>query len=106
MSQQESKGVIGDVVDSINTPGVNSGVIIVTNVAFAGLFGSLLLLGFGWEFNFHVIFMLVTTIVLWGAINYFIAEITNLPPAEEGNQNGKQVKAKPTRVTKGRSKRE
>ncbi|KNC83827.1 hypothetical protein SARC_03934 [Sphaeroforma arctica JP610] len=68
----EDNGMIGDVVNSIFQPGVNKGLHQFTNYAFIGLLVVLLALGIFYEFNIHVMFMLVLSTGLLIAINWYV----------------------------------
>lgn len=70
-----SRGFVGDVVGSVFEPGINRSVILLLNFSFVGLVLSLLFLGFVWEFNAHVLFLLVCTSILIGFMQWFLAQM-------------------------------
>ncbi|KAJ1940879.1 hypothetical protein FBU59_003676 [Linderina macrospora] len=76
-STKQSKGVFQDVIDSIFEPGVNHGVLVVMNCAFAGLFLILLYLLVATGFNLHVCALTLIAILLFGSIQWFIRELAN-----------------------------
>ncbi|KAJ2769222.1 hypothetical protein IWQ56_002635 [Coemansia nantahalensis] len=79
-------GVFRDVIDSIFEPGVNRGVLVVMNGAFAGLFAILGYLLFATRLNIHVCALTVIAALLFAAIQWFIREVAAVqkPPAAAG----------------------
>ncbi|KAJ2900835.1 hypothetical protein GGI21_002185 [Coemansia aciculifera] len=75
-SSVKSSGILGDIVNSIFEPGVNRGVLIVMNGAFAGLFLILTYLLFATHFNIHVCALTLIAAGLFASIQWFIQEAT------------------------------
>ncbi|KAJ2060806.1 hypothetical protein GGI17_003516 [Coemansia sp. S146] len=72
----KSSGILGDIVSSIFEPGVNRGVLVVMNSAFAGLFLILAYLLFATNFNLHVCALTLIAVCLFASIQWFIQEAT------------------------------
>ncbi|KAJ2490946.1 hypothetical protein IWW37_002725 [Coemansia sp. RSA 2050] len=72
----KSSGILGDIVSSIFEPGVNRGVLVVMNSAFAGLFLILAYLLFATHFNLHVCALTLIAMGLFISIQWFIKEAT------------------------------
>ncbi|KAJ2685076.1 hypothetical protein IWW39_004518 [Coemansia spiralis] len=72
----KSSGILGDIVNSIFEPGVNRGVLVVMNSAFAGLFLILAYLLFATHFNLHVCVLTLIAMGLFISIQWFIKEAT------------------------------
>ncbi|KAJ2332109.1 hypothetical protein GGI00_002941 [Coemansia sp. RSA 2681] len=85
-------GILGDIVSSIFEPGVNRGVLVVMNSAFAGLFLILTYLLFATHFNIHVCALTLIAACLFASIQWFIQEATasknkaTATPTPPGNQ--------------------
>lgn len=76
---------VGEVAYSMLNPGINKSTLIVVYVSMGSLFLSLLFLGFVWEFNFHVLLMLFSTLGLiiafqWSVFHSFYFSFSALIP--------------------------
>ncbi|KAJ2377767.1 hypothetical protein IW150_001191 [Coemansia sp. RSA 2607] len=69
-----SQGVLQDVINSIFEPGVNRGVLLVMNCAFAGLFLILFYLIYATSFNIHVCALTLIAGGLFASVQWFIIE--------------------------------
>ncbi|RSH93208.1 hypothetical protein EHS25_007561 [Saitozyma podzolica] len=89
----EDPGFFPLLVRSVFEPGANSAVILAMNVSFFFLILTLFGLAFLTQWNKHTLFLLGVTTLLWGAMAWFVVEITkvqhrpdNMPPMiTEGN---------------------
>ncbi|KAJ2000347.1 hypothetical protein GGI04_002018 [Coemansia thaxteri] len=72
----KSSGIIRDIASSIFEPGVNRGVLVVMNSAFAGLFVILAYLLFATGFNIHVCALALIALSLFASIQWFVKEAT------------------------------
>ncbi|KAJ2236882.1 hypothetical protein IWW45_001432 [Coemansia sp. RSA 485] len=73
--KKSSSGIFQDVVNSIFEPGVNRGVLVVMNAAFAGLFLILFYLLFATRFNIHVCALTLIATGLFVSIQWFVREL-------------------------------
>ncbi|KAJ2096191.1 hypothetical protein GGI16_004944 [Coemansia sp. S142-1] len=105
----KSSGILGDIVSSIFEPGVNRGVLIVMNSAFAGLFLILSYLLFATNFNLHVCALTLIAVCLFASIQWFIQEATAYKnkaatEAPSGDKKQSTTSGKPT-TTKNKKKK-
>lgn len=66
--------LLSDIADSIMNPGVNDSVTLLMRGSFVGLFCSLTFLLFVTDYSVHVAVLLVTSILLYLSIEYFLKE--------------------------------
>eukprot|EP01137_Pigoraptor_chileana_P022273 Opistho-2@87038 len=90
----DQEGVLGDVVNSVFTAGVNPGVVSFLNYTFAGLFLSLAFLLFWWGVNFHILFMIFCSVGLFASVQWFLA---NLPEPQQSQPQAQQQPATNTK---------
>ncbi|KAJ1900451.1 hypothetical protein LPJ66_001469 [Kickxella alabastrina] len=107
---QKSTGILQDVVNSIFEPGVNRGVLVVMNCAFAGLFLILFYLVIATRFNIHVCALTVIAGLLFASIQWFIKELSasraNSPTSKDKKSDDKLVsKSKASSVKKNKHKK-
>lgn len=70
IEEEPSKGIIGDVIESIWRPGFGPGVVVFMNVAFACLFTVLLVLAILTNGNWHVLALTGVAACLFGSVQW------------------------------------
>ncbi|WRT69781.1 uncharacterized protein IL334_006772 [Kwoniella shivajii] len=87
LPQNEQPGFIGMLVKSVFEPGANAAVVMAMNLSFFFLLLTLFGLSVLTQWNKHVLALLGVTALLWGAMIWFVLELTkvqtrpdNMPP--------------------------
>ncbi|GAA6047819.1 hypothetical protein JCM3770_004658 [Rhodotorula araucariae] len=71
-----------DIVDSIFTPGTNSGLLRAMNASFYALFATLFGMVVLTRGNGHVCALLALSVALWASIKWFLAQIKDAEEAQ------------------------
>ncbi|KAL8284261.1 hypothetical protein RQP46_005010 [Phenoliferia psychrophenolica] len=91
MTTTASSGVLSDVVESIWTPGTNTGLIKAMNASFYALFATLVVMLFLTGGNGHVWALLGLSLGLFLSIKWFLVQISDVEESRRSERLAKEA---------------